>query len=91
MIGLKNKLRESEEYFKYLRGFNVKHAQIVIGNILHYLQDNIQLMKKNYSFYSEKTRSRVLFYIDPKKPKLVSLKEKLFSLDISINPILFSL
>ena len=50
MIGLKNKLRESEEYFKYLRGFNVKHAQIVIGNILHYLQDNIQFMKKNYSF-----------------------------------------
>ena len=50
MIGLKNKLRESEECFEYLRGFNVKHAQIVIGNILHYLQDNIQFMKKNYSF-----------------------------------------
>ena len=43
------------------------------------------------AIFSEKTRSRVLFDIDPKKPKLVSLKEKLFSLDISINPILFSL
>ena len=52
MIGFKNKLRESEDYFEYLRRFNVKHAQIVIGNILHYPQDNIQLLKKNYSFFS---------------------------------------
>ena len=48
MIGLKNKLRESEDYFQYLRGFDVKHAQIVNGNILHYPQDNMQLLKKNY-------------------------------------------
>ena len=50
MIGLKNKLRESEDYFEYLRGFHVKHAEIVIGNISDYPQVNIQLLKRIIGF-----------------------------------------